>query len=694
MGGPLLPFAYDQSRQDENLPPLNLSQQRQKKRSADNFNHNNVIEDENYYKNKVNIESESTQNLINNLKNDNKIQPSSEFIYSSLNSSSSIINEINQPYHNNNNNNNNNSINFINTSSTVLNFDDQNFSSDSLQPNFFDDDNNNIDEDVPSSPLLQSQHDLLDKKEFITSDAFDDLISSNNCNNNNNNNNEFELKHSIPSSPTLLPLSEPTSLQSIDNQNFKKEFNQSLTKFQRPKLNKQVHSLSRHGSTFNEPIRKKQRNLFDNEIKKNKLLKSLPTPPPPPPPKLTSKIEFAIDRDGHVYGYKLETDKLPENYRPTLYDEPIYFIVKNSPIQEQKLHLAISQFFEQELNFKNPVSILNLQSFSLNSLPDNITDIQNFYDCTKIGIIKPLIHIDASYNNLRSINPMVLSMERLEMLSLRNNKIARLSGKIDKAKYLKSLNLAMNKFKFLPHNILSLNNLDVLATTGNPMISQNSVDKFYKIDFKLLKLFTENSGSKEFLDIEKQIKSFSRLHWLKSNKQISKSAAHASLLSRSLTTLQDLCYDDNGNFKDWDDFDKNSNNNKLIWRKEKQNLVENELPWCPKLTELALRKTSNYLISQSEVQKWKNSTSEFIYKRAMNSLIYGTNGETCGYCNENCVESVADMLEWWDFKGSKSVTIKRRFCSKHCAICWMEKLNQFKLIVKNQDNNLNNLVSN
>lgn len=62
----------------------------------------------------------------------------------------------------------------------------------------------------------------------------------------------------------------------------------------------------------------------------------------------------------------------------------------------------------------------------------------------------------------------------------------------------------------------------------------------------------------------------------------------------------------------------------------------------------------------------------------MSSLIYGAHGETCGFCNETCVESVADMLEWWDLKGSKSVTIKRRFCSKNCAVNWMDILNHFK----------------
>lgn len=632
MAGPLLPFAFDLSRQDENFPPLSISPSKQRKRSLD-------------------------QNDDDNDDDINKLNKNSLSIYSSLNSSSSLLVDNNNNNNNNDNNmiNNNNSQfntinNYNNTSSTIPNFDEHanNNSSDPFIPM------NMTNPDVPSSPILQSQNGFFNKPDPLRSDAFDDLVSINN--------NNINLKPTIPSSPTLLPLSQPMHLK--DDGIPKLE---TKLQIQRPKLTKQIHPLSRHGSTFTEPNRKKQRMIFNDE-KKN-------SPTPPPAPIVTSKLNFAIDRDGHVFGYNLENDILPEHYSPTLYDEPAYFVVKNSAKQELNLTKSIDEFFEQEVNPKNPISNLNLQYFNLNTLPDYIADIQNFYDCTDDGIIKPFIHIDASYNKLRSINPKLLEMEKLEMFSLRNNKIARLSGKIEKSIGLKSLNLAMNKFKFLPHNILHLKNLKVLAITGNPMIQLESVDKYYIVDTELLKLYSQKFKSDEFLDIDKEIKYFSRIHWLKSNKQISKNAVHASLLSRSLTTIQDLCYDDNGNFKDWNDF---NSNNKIKMRKEKQSFVESKVPWCPKLSELSLRKISQYLVSQSEVQRWKNSTSEFIYKRAMNSLIYGTNGETCGYCNENCIESVADMLEWWNFKGSKSVTIKRRFCSKRCATCWMEKLNNFK----------------
>jgi hypothetical protein len=231
--------------------------------------------------------------------------------------------------------------------------------------------------------------------------------------------------------------------------------------------------------------------------------------------------------------------------------------------------------------------------------------------------------------------------------------------------------------------------LEVLATNGNPMIPYTSVDKYFGVDEDLLRFYSAKLDTKQFLNTDKQIKYFSRIQWLGNTRRVRKKAIQANLMSRSLTTLQDLCYDDNGNINDWTsslsssftsptDTQENINKTKMRLRKEKQSIIESHTTWVPKLSELSLRQISKYLISQSEVERWQESTNEFVYRRAMSSLIYGAHGETCGHCNETCIESVADMLEWWDLKGSNLVTIKRRFCSKHCAISWMNTLNHFK----------------
>ncbi|GMM48243.1 hypothetical protein DAPK24_048410 [Pichia kluyveri] len=684
MPGPLLPFAFDKSRIDEHVPPLEVlsSQNLNKNKRKDIFNNDDFDNDDNNdddndhninapanmkrnrseYNNEYNNEIDNYNNNNNNINYNNNEYPShnrisssipekkGKFYYSALNSSSSVLQENSLIVNNNYNENN--------TSSTAMNdpTNDDLINSDPI---------NQLNFDVPSSPIIESQSDFFNKHDHLRSDAFDDMVSFN-----NGNNTEIKLKPTIPSSPTLLPLS-PTQINSQSKNEFK---------FHRPNLKKSIHPLSRHGSTFNEqPTRKKQRMIVSYDDYNLRSLKrsnsSILIKP-----KDDYIIDFAIDRDGHVFGYNLENDELPSNYSPTLYDEPNYFVVKNSSKGESNLNKAIENFFDQPINPTNPILTLNLHDLKLNSLSESISDIENYIDCTNDGIIKPVIYIDASNNNLRSINPKIFLIERLEMLTLRNNKIARLSGNIEKAIYLKSLNLGMNKFKFLPHNILNLPKLEVLAITGNQLIPFTSVDKFYSVNENLLRLYSNEFKTNYFLSNDKQIKFFSRIHWLRSNKQISKRSVQASLLSRSLTTLQDMCYDNNESFNDWNNnkIDMDESDNKLKYRLEKQSYIESRIPFVPKLSELALRQISKYLISESEILNWKESTNEFIYKRAMNSLISGTNGETCGSCNNPCIESVADILEWWDLKGSKSVTIKRRFCSKKCAKSWIEKLNKFK----------------
>ncbi|TID28769.1 hypothetical protein CANINC_002288 [Pichia inconspicua] len=599
----LLPFAFDLSRQNDSNPLPTVTQYSTTDKELELPKTNQQFEVEN---------GQSSR------------RSSHEFLYSSLNSSSSAIIGPNGEI-----------LNYENTSSTVINFDPNNdFSSDNFDGHLG---SNNL--DIPSSPLIEPQLGVFLEKEPFKSDAFDDIVATKT---------PTDSKHSIPSSPTLLQSQTETS------------------KFLRPKLAKHVHSISRHGSTFAEPSKKKQRQKIS--FREETLSQHG-----------GNQIEFAIDRDGLVYGYHLEKAELPSNYSPSSYDEPTYFVVKNSAEQESKISKIVNDAFDQVLNPKNPIMVIDLQNMGLNSLPDSICDINDCYQFSEQGLIKSINHVNASNNMLRSINPKLFTTERLEMLSLRNNKIARLSGNIDKAKSLKELNLSMNKLKFLPHNILKLDNLEVLAISGNPMISENIVDQYFLVDQDLVKLYCEKYKSLEFKDFDKQIKSFTKLHWMKSNKQISKQSVRASILSRSLTTLQDMCMDSNGLISDYHD-DFQMNDNILQIRSEAQKVLELQTPNSPRLSELALRAISEYRISQSEISNWKKSTSEIIYKRVMNALIFGTHGETCGYCENNCVESVAEIFEWWDFKGSQSVTIKRRFCSKNCAYSWYDKLKMIKYV--------------
>ncbi|GMF05606.1 unnamed protein product [Ambrosiozyma monospora] len=105
---------------------------------------------------------------------------------------------------------------------------------------------------------------------------------------------------------------------------------------------------------------------------------------------------------------------------------------------------------------------------------------------------------------------------------------------------------------------------------------------------------------------------------------------------------------------------------------QKQKFTMVKTKWIPKLQELALREISKYATSQSELLRWRQSTATTHYKRALNALINGGNGETCGFCDEVVVEPVAELLEWWDWKDCKSLPVKRKFCCKRCALGWWE----------------------
>lgn len=401
------------------------------------------------------------------------------------------------------------------------------------------------------------------------------------------------------------------------------------------------HHMSRHGTDLADHPRKKGKRCVQYQQPLTQEQE----------PEQEGELDLAIDNDGHVYGYLLKQDKLPSNYNLKLYDEPTYFIVDNGNTLEMKASRIINDIFdnaEDLIDFpQNELSIM-LNQLGLHNIPNQLFDFDHYISIHG----KPSILIDLSDNQLRSISPKIFTMKNLKMISFRNNKIARLPGMIDHATSLENLNLGLNKFKFLPHNILNLENLKVLALGhNNNLIKLSDQLKYHKIDEELLHL----KNDPKLLGYEKQMKFYTDIHWISNTPQPQIKRKHAPI-SRTLTTLQDEAYDEDGFFTP---FQQNEANN---------------VSWTPTLTELILREISHYKISSNELTQWKMVTPKRIYDKSMKALIYGSNGETCGYCEQICVESIGEMLEWWDFKGCKLLTIKRRFCSKSCGIKWFDKL--------------------
>lgn len=362
--------------------------------------------------------------------------------------------------------------------------------------------------------------------------------------------------------------------------------------------------------------------------------------------------ELALDRDGKVYGVLLEDSTFPRGYRPSLYDDPAYFVVKNPPELIARSSEIIDETFDRDPEKENyEAYMLNLDKCGLQSLPDQILDFKDLVIYNKEGqIAPPSLQIFASNNELRSLSPRIFEIRGLSVLTLRGNKIARIPSAIGAATSLRSLNIANNKIKFLPPTILNCDKLEIIRIRPNQLIEANNQKDLREVDAP--------EGS-EFHKYDRYLRFVGKLHWITSNKQVSGAAVTAIKLARNLSTLQDS----EGQFASSD-----------ALANQEQNYIRKRASWVPKLSELSCRTISRYLISRSEILKWRDTTHERVYKQAIKALIHGTNGEVCGCCGNTVVESVAELLEWWDFKDSKLIPIKRSFCSKRCAEVWWAKI--------------------
>ncbi|VEU21181.1 DEKNAAC102054 [Brettanomyces naardenensis] len=364
--------------------------------------------------------------------------------------------------------------------------------------------------------------------------------------------------------------------------------------------------------------------------------------------------ELALDRDGKAFGIRLENDSFPPGYRPSLYDDPTFFVVDNPPGAIARASEAIMRTFERDPNVEIYETYnLNLDGLQLKSLPEQISDFGHLVIYNKVGeITQPHLHLFASNNSLRSISPKIFDIGGLEGITLRDNKIARIPGAIGHAKSLRSINIAQNKIKFFPHTILNLPKLEIISVRPNKLIEIDDTKEVYRIDAKEGTPFNEPR--------RKRLRYVGKIRWITANKQISGTAVTAIKLSRNLSTLQD-----NSSF---------FNDESPTAEEEEQKYTKRRTFWCPRLSELVLRKISEYLISQSEVMKWRNTTHERVYKLAVKALIHGTNGEVCGYCENTVTEAVAELMEWWDLRDNSLLPIKRRFCCRRCAEMWLQSL--------------------
>ncbi|OWB56562.1 hypothetical protein B5S28_g2469 [[Candida] boidinii] len=427
-------------------------------------------------------------------------------------------------------------------------------------------------------------------------------------------------------------------------------------------LNKIFHIISRNSSNLTEemPLRKRQRVLNPDLMIKLQHLTHFQSRQQT---LIKATDEFALDRDGKVYGILLEDTKLPDSYNISLYDDPSFFVVKNKEEASRRCSDIITELFEGDSPIGRVFS-LKIENIGLTTLPGQIADFKDLVVYEPEGLVKPILHIHAAKNQLRSISPKIFEITGLEVLSIRENKIARIPGSIEKLTNLKNLNVANNKIKFFPHNILKLNNLEILRIRPNPLVELKDskyVEEMPK--YELAVTTTSNTNTNTNIKILRYI---GKLHWITKNLNVGARAKAALKLARNLSTLSDTF---------------NTEQDKMILDMDTDNELFqiNEAPsFVPKLTELSLRTISKYPIAKNEILKWKTSVSERLYKLVVRALIHGTNGETCGSCDETIIESVAEVLEWWDLTDAKLIPIKRKFCSGRCVSIWKEKISRLR----------------
>ncbi|OWB84665.1 hypothetical protein B5S33_g3315 [[Candida] boidinii] len=427
-------------------------------------------------------------------------------------------------------------------------------------------------------------------------------------------------------------------------------------------LTKRFHGLSRNSSNLTEemPLRKRQRVLNRDLMIKLQHLTHFQSRQQT---LIKATDEFALDRDGKVYGILLEDTKLPESYNISLYDDPSFFVVKNKEEASRKCSDIITELFEGDCTVGRVFS-LKIENIGLTTLPGQIADFKDLVVYEPEGLVKPILHIHAAKNQLRSISPKIFEITGLEVLSIRENKIARIPGSIEKLINLKNLNVANNKIKFFPHNILKLDNLEILRIRPNPLVELK--DSTYVEEMPKYELAETSTANKNKNTNIKILRYIGKLHWITKNRNVGARATAALKLVRNLSTLSDTF---------------NAEQDKMLLDMDTDNdlFQINEAPsFVPKLTELSLRTISKYSIAKNEILKWKTSVSERLYKLVVRALIHGTNGETCGSCDEIIIESVAEVLEWWDLTDAKLIPIKRKFCSGRCVSVWKENISRLR----------------
>ncbi|ODV94508.1 hypothetical protein PACTADRAFT_35307 [Pachysolen tannophilus NRRL Y-2460] len=349
-------------------------------------------------------------------------------------------------------------------------------------------------------------------------------------------------------------------------------------------------------------------------------------------------IDFGIDRFGRVNGVQPLSEKdLDWSQEQTL----------DAELVAKRARDLLTIFFE------NCDKKIYLENLNLVKIPDEIEDFKDLVIPDEFGFISPVrLQIYLTHNALSSLSPCLFELrDKIEVLSLRDNKLKSLPGIISYLKNLKYLNVSSNLIQTLPHQLLDLNNLQTLVLRPNSALLE-------KEDFKTTREICPQSIQKN----SKQRRFIGRLKYINRNKHIINEGAfkltkNLSILSQKSETEFSLSPSTQQLYED--SFDE-----------KEQKILQSNLFKIPKLTELCLREISTYKTSQSETRKWKQVIGKTISQTIAKALHAGALKETCSVCNQIVIQYVAEVIEWWDFVDVKLIPIRKQFCSGRCVEIW------------------------
>ncbi|WPK23101.1 hypothetical protein PUMCH_000326 [Australozyma saopauloensis] len=121
-----------------------------------------------------------------------------------------------------------------------------------------------------------------------------------------------------------------------------------------------------------------------------------------------------------------------------------------------------------QTSFENIHTSVSLAHMQLEDIPDEIKDLNNLVIFENSGHVMRQLYLNN--NNLSMLNPNLFQFTKLNVLSLRQNKLIFIPSSIENLVDLRDLNLSINELRHLPPQILHLSKLHTFRAGPNPFV--------------------------------------------------------------------------------------------------------------------------------------------------------------------------------------------------------------------------------